>query len=138
MDSNQEGSGVNAEVFRIAPATIPALFPEFPSNLLEFAHASDPLLAWVFAGAPLCVAGLCPPTLLSDTAYIWGWNTDLVERHRVIYARGSRRLIVAALKRYPTLIGHCHRRKWRWLYRLGARMTAVEGDMIQFTIGANP
>lgn len=109
---------------------------DFPEHLIEFARPSDPLLLGTISGDTVCIIGMVPPTIISDTAYIWGWTTPMITSHRVIYARWSHWLIAEALKRYPTLVGHCHRDRWRWVRSLGAELVEVDGDMFQFRICA--
>lgn len=125
---------MSGALYTITPKQAVRLFPDLPEELYVFLRYSTPLLAGYYNSSPACLAGLCPATLLSDTAYIWGWSTDIVEAHPIIYARWARRLVAKALTLYPYLVGHCYRHKWKWLRSLGAEITSVDGDLFTFHI----
>lgn len=80
--------------------------------------------------------GLIPPTLLSDTAYLWMFTTPGFAEHRTACLRQSRKLLQDALQRYPIIVGHCSMVSQRWLQWLGATLLPPQGDFIPFEIKA--
>ena len=93
-------------------------------------------------GQCACVWGLIPPTLLSSSAYLWLLTTDLVEQHKFLFVRYSRRWVEDALKRYPRLIGDvvCGEgadSTQRWLGLLGAKFLSPINNRIPFEIRAD-
>lgn len=71
----------------------------------------------------LCYLGLIPPTLLSDTAYLWLNVTEHMQAHVFIFVRYSQRVVEDMLDQFPRIIGHCelaNHRAQRWLRWLGA------------------
>jgi hypothetical protein len=130
---------MNGAIYTITPEQAVRLFPDIVDESLDdFIRMSHPLLTGFYDDQPVCLVGLCPATLTSDTAYIWGWNTPAVNEHSLIYTRWARRLVARVLGLYPNLIGHCTRRKWKWLRSLGADLLDVNGDMFTFQIKAQP
>lgn len=88
-------------------------------------------------GEAACMWGLIPPTILSDSAYLWLLTTELVAEHKFLFIRHSQRYIEEALKKYPLIIGDVvgnNRSTIRWLKFLGAEFTrGINGRML-FTI----
>lgn len=84
-----------------------------------------------------CMWGLIPPTLLSQTAYLWLLTTDLVDAHRFLFVRHSQRWLEETLKVYPVIVGsvaidnHSAR---KWLSWLGAQFSTPDRGMIRFAI----
>lgn len=113
------------------------LFPMAPSRLIEFAADADPMYAWLVESVPACVLGLTPTTFDFGAAYIWGWNTPLVEAHRMAYALNVRRLLKEQLKRWPLLLGHCTEAKRRWIESFGGEVYGTFGKMLTFKIEAH-
>lgn len=91
-------------------------------------------------GRVYALLGTIPPTLLSDTAYLWLYTTpDFASRARH-FARISRRMIAEALGIYPSLWGHCIAsapRSIRWLRWLGADFHPPQGRAIPFELKAS-
>jgi hypothetical protein len=86
-----------------------------------------------------CVWGLIPPTLLSDTAYLWLYTNALAEQHKFILVRRSQRYIEDILKVYPRIIGDCIVGNWparRWLTWLGAEFGPASKGRWPFVIRA--
>lgn len=76
-----------------------------------------------YEGDIACIMGLIAPTLLSDRAYLWALNTELVEKHKFLFIRHSRLWIEGVLEAYTELHGHTDIAKpqsIRWLKWLGA------------------
>lgn len=90
-------------------------------------------------GLILAVWGLIPPTLMSDTAYLWLYTTPHLKDHSLILVRHSQRLVQRMLEDYPTIVGHgqvgAERSLW-WLRWLGAEFGEPQGEFLPFTIRA--
>ena len=56
-------------------------------------------------GKVACAWGLIPPTILSQTAYLWLLTTDIIVEHKFLFIRYSQRYVEEALKTYPNIIG---------------------------------
>lgn len=99
----------------------------------------------VWAGAVddqlVAMWGLIPPTLLSDTAYLWLFTTDHLRDHVFIFIRHSQRAVKAMLAEYPTIVGHTkinNTRAIQWLRWLGAEFgDPINNDVRPFTIRAS-
>jgi hypothetical protein len=87
----------------------------------------------------LCTWGLIAPTLLSDRAYLWMYNTIHMKEHIFCVVRHSQRAIDNALKYYPIIVGHCKvdaKKSIRWVRWLGAEFGTPQDSMIPFEIRA--
>lgn len=84
------------------------------------AQASTLLLEGTFNGQRLCLLGFISATFLSDRAYLWMDTYPAAADHKVCVGRWARRFIPEALKRWPTIIGHCGPSSVLWLRSLGA------------------
>lgn len=85
----------------------------------------------------VCMWGLCPPTILSDRAYLWLYVFGNIEAHKFIFVRHSQRIIEDALKIYSTIYGVTERGNpsaVRWLRWLGASFGQTSQGLIPFTI----
>jgi hypothetical protein len=90
-------------------------------------------------GTVVCVWGLIPPTVLSDSAYLWLITTDLVAENKFIFVRHSQRYIEEALAIYPTIVGEVfvdNHPAQRWLRWLGAEFQSPVDGKIPFVIKA--
>jgi hypothetical protein len=97
-------------------------------------------LYWVgtIEGKIACIFGLAPPSLLSNSAYLWLYSTELVDGHKFIFARHSQRVMEDLLKVYPRIVGHCDPKSWRsirWVKWLGGKFMEPDGRRIPFVIG---
>lgn len=64
--------------------------------------------------------GAVPPTMLSDTAYLWLLTTAAAKGHEFLLARYSKIWIERLQVLYPNICGHCFDLKaQRWLKWLG-------------------
>lgn len=91
-------------------------------------------------GVVMALWGLIPPTLMSDTAYLWLYTTDHMPEHTFLFIRHSQRAVQAVLAEYPTIVGHGRvgsDRSLAWLRWLGAEFGTPQGDFIPFTIKAS-
>jgi hypothetical protein len=81
----------------------------------------DPIAAVAPEGL-VCLFGVAPVTLLSDTAAPWLLGTDLMTRRAREALRTARGYLVWARQRYPRLVNHVDARNTpsvRWLSALG-------------------
>lgn len=87
----------------------------------------------------LCFFGLNPPTLLSDTAYLWLYSTPAMQGRTVSLIRHSKRAVQEWHSLYSCIVGHCHCDKPRslaWLRMIGAEFGEPTGSVIPFEIRA--
>jgi hypothetical protein len=73
-------------------------------------------------GEFVCLFGMHPLGLLSDTALIWMLGTDLIERHKGAFIRHSREYIQTMLRVSPVLTNWCdvrNNKTIRWLKLMG-------------------
>jgi hypothetical protein len=94
---------------------------------------------WVgtWAGELVCVWGLIPPTLLSDSAYLWLFCTEKLEEHKFLFIRWSQLEMGEMLRLYPRIIGVTdpqNERAVRWLRWLGAEFGELNGKLLPFRI----
>jgi hypothetical protein len=88
-------------------------------------------------GELACLWGLIPPSLLSDTAYLWLLTTEIVAENKFLFIRHSQRMIEDALLLYPRLEGDVvvgNDSAFRWLRWLGAQFSPPEGKVVKFVI----
>ena len=88
----------------------------------------------------LALWGLIPPTMLSDTAYLWLFTTEHLTGHTFALIRHSQRAVQDMLKEFPIIVGHAKvgaRRSMQWLRWLGAVFEEpINNVAIPFTIKA--
>lgn len=84
--------------------------------------------------------GLIPPSLMSETAYLWLFTTEHLREHVFSFIRQSQRAVEEMLIYYPVIVGHtmsANRRAIQWLRWLGAEFgDPINGKVIPFTIKA--
>jgi hypothetical protein len=106
-------------------------------TLEEYLTFSERLYIGTIHGKMCCVWGLIPPTLLSDSAYLWLFSTDDVEAYKFLFVRHSQRAIESMLEEWPTIVGYCEfgkPRSIRWLRWLGATFGEPEKGFVSFQI----
>jgi len=116
-----------------------------PPESQETMHRSMVNSSRVWLGADdskvMAIWGLIPPTLMSDTAYLWLFTTAHLAGHEFMFIRHSKRAIEAALQEFPTIVGHCevtNLRAQQWLRWLGASFgDPVFNKVLPFTIKAS-
>jgi hypothetical protein len=84
-----------------------------------------------------CICGLIPPSILSNRAYLWMINTDLVDKHQFLFVRHSQMWLGELLDRYESIHGHCqvaNTKGLKWLSWLGARFDEPIGGCLPFQI----
>jgi hypothetical protein len=119
---------MNGELKQISAATMECivdqhlrLTEEERDVIIRIGQKSRPLFSGMFDRKLLCLVGLIPGSLLSDTAYIWCYHTDEVIRRPITFARHAVRLMTRLRQQYPKIIGDClDEQSWRWLRSLGA------------------
>lgn len=105
------------------------------SIFISWAADSVPLLVGTYDSKLLCLVGLIPPTFLSDTAYIWCYDTAEVRNHSILFGRHARRLLTSLRRAYPRILGHCNNpRSIAWLTSLGATFIGTQGTASTFEI----
>lgn len=109
------------------------------SATLEYAEKSNPICIGTYDGELGCVAGFVIPTFMSDRAYIWFCTTEVVDAHKVSFARGVKRAKNIMQGIYPQIIGHCVENSSSviWLKSLGAIFTETHNGLVKFIIEAN-
>lgn len=117
-----------AEIFKRSPVKH---IPKGDELLRKCVYRSTDVRYGFVNGECACVWGLIPPTLLSNSAYLWLLTTDLVEQHKFLFVRHSQRWMEEALLTYPVIIGDLASDDpiaRRWLEWLGAKFGAtIEG-----------
>ena len=86
---------------------------------------------------PICVWGLIPPTLMSETAYLWLQITPAMKEHVFIFVRHSQIVVEEMLKDYAYIVGETkvgEDKSIRWLKWLGAEFGEPQGLTIPFVI----
>ena len=97
-------------------------------DLMRWAKASQPLLIGMYKGEYVCIFGLIPTSLLSDSAYLWLWYPHIVPK--VVFGRHAARTIPKLLTLYSKLICNCvSPRAAKWVKSLGA----VQTDALLYT-----
>lgn len=84
-----------------------------------------------------CAWGLIPPTLLSDTAYLWLYTSPALHGHEFLFVRHSQRALEEVQKVHPVIVGVTQigaDKTIRWLKWLGAEFGDHEGTKLPFTI----
>jgi hypothetical protein len=131
------------EVLRLADCNIPSVVKDAnvpaESRLIVHNFIRYSVHAWAgFSDAEFaCMWGLIPPTLLSDSAYLWLIVNERVDEHKFLFIRHSQLEIAKMLEIYPKIVGHCdvrHTRSMLWLKWLGAQFDMSMGPAAPFTI----
>lgn len=97
-------------------------------------------MSWVgqIKGDVVCVWGLCPPTLMSERAYIWLLTTDDLADHKFLFIRHSQLLLEKMLAQYPVIVGEVMAENLparKWIGLLGATFGPPdENGVISFEI----
>lgn len=113
--------------------------PEAEEILRDCMYRSMEIRIGKVDGVVACVWGLIPPTILSDSAWLWLLCTDIVAEHKFLFVRHSQRYIEEALKEYPIILGDClidNKSAKRWLEWLGAKFAEPIAGRIPFSIRA--
>lgn len=114
--------------------------PESIMILRGFIFRSSEFWVGKVEGKTACIFGLIPPSILSDTAYLWLLTTDAVDENTFLFVRHSQQWMEQALKRYSVIHGHVaqyNRKAKRWLEWLGAEINpSAEGGRHAFVIKA--
>lgn len=117
---------MNVELFEITPQQMKSLLDRHlnlndaeVAALVTAVEVSRPTIVGMYEEDLLGFIGFVPMTVISDTAYMWGYAT--VGQHKTIFARVAKRIIAKALGMYPTITGDCHSLSSRlWLSWMGA------------------
>lgn len=87
---------------------------------------------------PICCWGLVPPSMMSDSAFLWLYCTPLQAEKQFVFVRQSQRMIKKMLEIYSHIYGTVKvdsESSIRWLRWLGASFSRPEPNgMMPFTI----
>src|SRR5262245_35698869 len=81
----------------------------------------------------VCYFGLIPPTLMSDTAYLWLYTTPALREYTFSFIRYSQMAVQEMLREYPRIVGHGRagdEKSLRWLKFIGAKFGQRVGEFI--------
>lgn len=118
----------------------PKLTPEHIEILQRSVRSSSHIWIGEHNGELLCFFGLIPPTILSDTAYLWLYNTEAMAGHTIPLIRHSIRARRDWLELYPRIVGHGrvgNDRSLAWLRLIGAEFGEPTGPVVPFEIRAH-
>jgi len=135
MITIQKDTPVNVEIIqRSAARTLPG----GEELLLYLARRSSDVWQGLADGRVGCIWGLIPPTILSETAWLWMvYDPELVEQNKFFLVRNSQRFIEYALTLYPEIVGNVNpgqRMSVKWLKWLGAEFGCVRNGQMDFII----
>ena len=85
----------------------------------------------------VCCWGLIPPSVFSNVAYLWMYNTCELKEQQFVFIRRSQIEVEKMLKHYDKIIGHCmvgNDKAVRWLKWLGAEFDPPQDGMRKFSI----
>ena len=85
----------------------------------------------------VCCWGLIPPSIFSNVAYLWMYNTEALAEHQFIFIRRSQLEIARMLEYYPLIVGHCvvgNDKASKWLEWLGAKFDPPADGVRKFSI----
>jgi hypothetical protein len=114
-----------------------AHIPDAEAILRECVYRSTKVRYGFLDSRLACMWGLIPPSLLSQTAYLWLLTTDIVAEHKFLFVRHSQRYVEEALKIYPTIVGDViigNAPARRWLKWLGAEFGQPDKGRVKFVI----
>lgn len=117
---------MNAEVFQISFAQFDNMLGPMESRsvVLSAAKLASELLVVMYEDGPICYLGVVPPTILSDSAYIWMISTAYGDAHPYIFGRYGSKIMETILCKYRVVFGDCFSPKSaRWLKHIGAVFT---------------
>lgn len=123
---------------RLISAGIASKIPE--DEVIQFnkcISATSIIMGGFGDGKLVCVWGLVPPTIMSNSAYLWLQVLAPIEPYQFVFVRHSQRAIEMALEKYPVIVGHCRvgaETSMRWLRWLGARFAEPDGMLVPFII----
>lgn len=98
---------------------------------------SSDIYMGLVSGELACVWGLIPPSMMSNTAYLWLYTSSLVEEHKFLFVRHSQRWVEECLKQYDSLIGFCrsdNHQAIRWIEWLGGEFKKPQDGRKDFVI----
>lgn len=138
---------MHAEIIRVNSAEaidlisidyLPMLADIEQETIVRSIRNSSRTWAGLLDGRLVCMWGLIPPTLMSDTAYLWLITTKHLHGHEFLFIRHSQRAVKAMLEEFPEIVGHTlieNRRAIQWLRWLGAVFgPPINNTVYPFTI----
>lgn len=122
----------------ISTEHLPMLSPVDQETILRSIMNSSRTWAGLVDNKLVAMWGLIPPTLMSDTAYLWLVTTKHLRGHQFLFIRHSQRAVEAMLEDYEEIVGHTlieNRPAQQWLRWLGAKFgDPIHGVVYPFTI----
>lgn len=118
---------MNAEVFQISFDQFSNILgdPQEKPVILSAGKLSSEILVVMFDNKPICFVGLVPPTILSESVYVWMVSTSHGDAHPYIYGRYGKSIMETILCKYRIVFGDCFSEKSaNWLKRIGAEFTS--------------
>lgn len=114
---------MNAELYQITREQFREL--AVPTDVEDAAaELASEIIVGMLGGRPLVFIGLCPRTILGNSAYVWMITTHFGFAHPRVLARRASEVLNTILSRYDRIDGHCFDPKsQRWLHALGAGFT---------------
>lgn len=131
---------MNARIEQITPAYLMQtlkLSGQEAGSMGYWLTCTQHLWAGIADDELVCAWGLVPPTLLSDTALLWLYDTPAVEQHKFTFIRRSQLAVEEMLKLYPRITGvtlYDADRSRKWIEWLGGTYGKREGKIMPFTI----
>lgn len=135
MISIQKGADIDVGLISRSSARA---IPGAEGILREWLKRSEEVWQGSVDGELACIWGVVPPTLLSESAWLWMlYDPKHVEEHKFFLVRNSQRYIEYLLTRYQKLVGMVdpnNKGSIRWLKWLGAEFGSVKNGAMIFTI----
>lgn len=136
---------MTATILQTDCITMMDLISQMDSSLSELAlealsragRNSEPLYIGMVDDVAICFYGLIPPTLMSNSAYLWLYTTPKFKENSFTFIRHSQIVVKKMLEKYETIRGHgrfSDDRSLAWLRFLGAEFMPAQGEVVPFEI----
>lgn len=99
--------------------------------------ASSSLWSGFIRGDLVCVIGVVPLSLISTQGYLWMHTTPKIAKHKLGFAKHSKKVLAEMLKQYDPIVGFVAPNNVRgieWLKWLGATIYDIGGGDYKFLI----
>ena len=112
-----------------------AAMPDAEATMRDCLGRSADVWFGLVDGVLVCMWGLCPPTILSSSAWLWLFTINILPEHKFLFVRHSQLWVARMLDLYPEITGDMvEGGPKRWLKWLGAEFGPPEGQRIPFVI----
>lgn len=120
---------------------IKATFPmtKMEARLIDYCQRLS-FTTWIgfYDDKIVCAWGIIPPSVLSDSCYLWLHTTPAMEGHQFVLVRKSQLFIEELLREYSSVTGHVRidaPKSQKWLKWLGAEFEPSDkAGMLSFRI----